>query len=88
MDASYDNGSEDDGLARFKREYEGFDGYDGNISLRKRLSSDLIKILHNDSFNDVCIKLYDGEVLANKVVLSARSDSFAASLDGRKTTKP
>ena len=45
-----------------------------------KLSSDWLKILHNDSFNDVCIKLHDGEVFANKVVLSVRSEYFAASL--------
>ena len=39
---------------------------DGDINLRQKLSSDLMKILLNDSFNDVCIKLHDGEVLANK----------------------
>ena len=60
---------------------------DGNINLRQKLSSDLMKILLDDSFNDVCIKLHDGEVLANKVVLSARSEYFAASLRWKENNK-
>ena len=60
---------------------------DGNINLRQKLSSDLMKMLLDDSFNDVCIKLHDGEVLANKVVLSARSEYFAASLRWKENNK-
>ena len=60
---------------------------DGNINLRQKLSSDWMKMLQDETFNDVCIKLHDGEVLANKVVLSARSEYFAASLRWKESNK-
>ena len=60
---------------------------DGNINLRQKLSSDWMKMLQDETFNDVCIKLHDGEVLANKVVLSARSEYFAASLRWKENNK-
>ena len=41
--------------------------YNEDINLRYKLSSDWMKMLQNESFNDVCIKLHDGEVFANKV---------------------
>ena len=59
----------------------------GDFTLKDKLSSDWMKMLSNDSFNDVCIKLHDGEVLANKVVLSARSEYFAASLRWKENNK-
>ena len=74
MDVSYDSDIEDIRC-------------DGNINLRQKLSSDLIKMLHNENFNDVCIKLHDGEVFANKVMLSARSEYFAASLRWKENNK-
>ena len=61
--------------------------YNEDINLRYKLSSDWMKMLQNESFNDVCIKLHDGEVFANKVVLSARSEYFAASLRWKESNK-
>ena len=61
--------------------------YNEDINLRHKLSSDWMKMLQNESFNDVCIKLHDGEVFANKVVLSARSEYFAASLRWKESNK-
>ena len=40
--------------------------------------SDMMKMLRDGSFNDVCIKLHDGEIRANKSVLAARCEYFAA----------
>ena len=44
-------------------------------------------MLLDETFNDVCIKLHDGDVFANKVVLSARSEYFAASLRWKENNK-
>ena len=44
----------------------------------QKLSSDMLKILKNGSSNDVKIILGDGELMANKDVLAARCDYFAA----------
>ena len=48
------------------------------FNLRDRFVSDMMKMLSDGSFNDVCIKLHDGEIKANKSVLAARSEYFAA----------
>ena len=40
--------------------------------------SDMMKMLRDGSFNDVSDKLHDGEIKANKSVLAARSEYFAA----------
>ena len=39
---------------------------------------DMMQMFHDGSFNDVCIKLHDGEIKANKSVLAARCEYFAA----------
>ena len=49
-----------------------------SIDRSGQFASDMMKILHDGSFNDVCIKLQDGEVKANKSVLAARCEYFAA----------
>jgi len=38
----------------------------------------MLKMFREGSFNDVCIKLHDGEIKANKSVLAARCEYFAA----------
>ena len=45
---------------------------------RDMLVKDLLKMLEQGSLNDVKIKLSDGEIVANKDILMARSDYFAA----------
>ena len=44
---------------------------------RKQLAEDILKMLERGSLNDVKIKLSDGEIVANKDILIARSDYFA-----------
>ena len=44
---------------------------------RDMLVKDLLKMLEQGSLNDVKIKLSDGEIVANKDILMARSDYFA-----------
>jgi len=44
---------------------------------RNRLVQDLLRMLEQGSQNDVKIKLADGEIIANKDILTARSDYFA-----------
>ena len=50
---------------------EGFD-------FRDRVHGDMMKMYREGSFNDVNIKLHDGEIKANKSVLAARCEYFAA----------
>ena len=49
-----------------------------SIDRSKQFVSDIMKMFHDGSLNDVCIKLHDGEIKANKSVLAARCDYFAA----------
>ena len=46
-----------------------------SIDRSKQFMSDMMKMLLDGSSNDVCIKLHDGDIKANKNVLAAR---FAA----------
>ena len=46
----------------------------------EELSNDMLKMLKEGSLNDVKIILDDGELLANKDVLAARCEYFAATL--------
>ena len=48
------------------------------IRFEDKLSRDMMRMLRDGSFNDVTIKCHDGEVSANKSVLAARSEYFAA----------
>ena len=48
------------------------------FDLSDRVTTDILKMLREGSFNDVCIKLHDGEIKANKFVLAARCEYFAA----------
>ena len=48
------------------------------FNLRDKFVSDMMKMLSDGSFNDVCIKLHDGEIKANKSILVARCEYFAA----------
>jgi len=48
------------------------------FDLSDRFSNDMLKMFREGSFNDVCIKLHDGEIKANKSVLAARCEYFAA----------
>ena len=43
-----------------------------------RFLSDMLKMFREGSLNDVCIKLHDGDIKANKSVLAARCEYFAA----------
>merc|ERR1719480_439092 len=45
---------------------------------RDMLIKDLLNMLEQGSLNDVKIKLSDGEIVANKDILIARSDYFAS----------
>ena len=47
-----------------------------NFEDREQLVEDLLQILEQGSLNDVKIKLSDGEIIANKDILMARSDYF------------
>ena len=49
-----------------------------SIDRSKKFVSDMMKMLLDGSSNDVCIKLHDGEIKANKNVLAARCEYFAA----------
>ena len=49
-----------------------------SIDRSKQFVSDMMKMFHDGSLNDVCIKLHDGEIKANKSVLAARCEYFAA----------
>ena len=48
------------------------------FDLSDRVASDMLKMFCEGTFNDICIKLHDGEIKANKFVLAARSEYFAA----------
>ena len=48
------------------------------FDLSERFLCDMQKMLREGSYNDVCIKLHDGEIKANKSVLAARCDYFDA----------
>ena len=48
-----------------------------HVDSSSKLGLDFLKRLSRGSFNDVKILLEDGEILANKDVLSARCDYFA-----------
>ena len=58
----------------------------GNIKLKEnnKLVEDLLKMLERGSLNDVKIKLSDGEIVANKDILMARSDYFASMFSNNK----
>ena len=51
---------------------------------RNKLAEDILKMLERGSPNDVKIKLSDGEILANKDILMARSDYFATMFSNNK----
>ena len=53
-------------------------GYKLKFDLSERFLCDMQKMLREGSYNDVCIKLHDGEIKANKSVLAARCDYFDA----------
>jgi len=53
-------------------------GLNTKFDLSDRVTTDLLKMLREGSFNDVCIKLHDGEIKANKFILAARCEYFAA----------
>ena len=48
------------------------------FDFRDRVLDDLMKMYSEGCFNDVCIKLHDGEIKAIKSVLAARCEYFAA----------
>ena len=48
------------------------------FDLKDKFENDMMKMLSDGSFNDMCIKLHDGEIKANKSVLAARCEYFAA----------
>ena len=52
--------------------------------LMTQLSKDFMRMFENGSQNDVTIKLEDGQLGDNKVVLSARSQYFATMLSNEK----
>ena len=51
---------------------------------KHQFTEDILKMLDRGSTNDVKIKLRDGEIVANKDILMARSDYFAAMLSNNK----
>ena len=53
-------------------------GLELNFDLSERFLSDMLKMIREGSYNDVCIKLHDGEIKANKSILAARCDYFDA----------
>ena len=57
------------------------DGTDQTVKfdLSDRVTSDMLKMFREGTYNDVCIKLHDGEIKANKFILAARCEYFAAS---------
>ena len=54
-----------------------------NFEDRKRFDEDILRMLERGSLNDVKIKLSDGEIVANKDILIARSDYFATMFSNR-----
>ena len=57
-----------------------------NIKFKDRdmLAEDLLKMLEQGSLHDVRIKLSDGEIVANKDILMARSEYFATMFSNNK----
>ena len=53
-------------------------GLELKFDLSERFLSDMVKMIREGSYNDVCIKLHDGEIKANKSILAARCDYFDA----------
>ena len=51
---------------------------------RNKLAEDILKMLERGSPNDVKIKLSDGEIVAHKDILMARSDYFATMFSNNK----
>ena len=51
---------------------------------KDKLAEDLTRMLERGSLNDVKIKLSDGDIVANKDILMARSDYFATMLSNNK----
>ena len=54
------------------------------VSLGERFKSDILAMITSGTSNDVNILLEDGEILANKDVLCARSDYFATMFSNNK----
>ena len=59
----------------------------GIINSVDKFKSDIMKMMRNGTSNDVKIVLEDGEILANKDVLCARSDYFATMFSNYKEVK-
>ena len=53
-------------------------GLNLRFDLSCMVAGDMLKMFREGTFNDVCIKLHDGEIEANRFVLAARCDYFAA----------
>ena len=53
-------------------------GLELKFDLSERFLSDMLKMIREGSYNDVCIKLHDGEIKANKSILAARCEYFDA----------
>ena len=51
---------------------------------RNQFTEDILKMLERGSTNDIKIKLRDGEIVANKDILMARSEYFATMLGNNK----
>ena len=64
-----------------------FSSGESKSDLSGRFISDMLKMFHEGSFNDVLIKLHDGEIRANKSVLAARCEYFAASFRWKDNNK-
>ena len=57
---------------------------ENNFEDRENFIRDILMILDRGSTNDVNIRLSDGEMTANKVILMARSEYFATMLSNNK----
>ena len=55
------------------------------VNRRERFISNMTAMLTNGTTNDVKIVLNDGEIFANKDVLSAGSDYFATMFSNKET---
>ena len=55
-----------------------------NFEDRKRFDEDILRMLERGSLNDVKIELSDGEIIANKDILMARSEYFATMFSNDK----
>lgn len=60
---------------------------DFDADLKEHFNSDMLTMLRQGSSNDVRLKLSDGEITANKDVLAARSEYFAANFRWIEETK-